>query len=146
MRLSILLVAAHFAVLGCGSSGSAAGWSGLARQKSTAAGGRRVFDRQERRSHYCCSVLAFGGSPSSRAAERELDATEAAAAAAAAAGVLVFTFEDFYQTLADVACLVYPREANDKGGDRSGRAMHRLLLEGVLPLAADSRTRVWSPR
>ena len=84
MRLSILLVAAHFAVLGCGSSGSAAGWSGLARQKSTAAGGRRVFDRQERRSHYCCSVLAFGGSPSSRAAERKLDATEAAAAAAAA--------------------------------------------------------------
>lgn len=64
----------------------------------------------------------------------------------AAAGVLVFTFEDFYQTLADVACLVYPREANDEGGDRSGRAMHRLLLEGVFPLAADSRTRVWSPR
>lgn len=64
----------------------------------------------------------------------------------AAAGVLVFSFEDFYQTLADVACLVYPREANYEGGASSGRAMHRLLLEGVLPLAADSRTRVWSPR
>ena len=41
-----------------------------------------MFDRQGRRSHYCCSVLAFGGSPSSRASERNLDATEAAAAAA----------------------------------------------------------------
>lgn len=63
-----------------------------------------------------------------------------------AAGVLEFSFEDFYQTLADIACLVYPREANNEGGDRSGRAMHRLLLEGVLPLAAGSKPRVWSPR
>ena len=62
-----------------------------------------------------------------------------------AAGVLVFSFEDFYQTLADVASFVYPHEAND-GVARSGRALHRLLKEGVLPLANDSKTRVWSTR
>ncbi len=48
-----------------------------------------------------------------------------------------FAFETFYRILADVAGLVYPRE---------GRAMHRLLLEGVLPLATDTEPRLWSPR
>lgn len=48
-----------------------------------------------------------------------------------------FAFETFYRILADVADLVYPSE---------GRAMHRLLLEGVLPLAADTEPRLWSPR
>lgn len=49
----------------------------------------------------------------------------------------VFSFEAFYGILADVATLTYPRE---------GKAMHRLLLEGVLPLAADNEPRIWSPR
>eukprot|EP00752_Nemacystus_decipiens_P006805 g6108.t3 len=49
----------------------------------------------------------------------------------------VFSFEAFYRVLADVATLVYPRE---------GKAMRRLLLEGVLPLAADNEPRMWSPR
>lgn len=64
------------------------------------------------------------------------------------AGGGVFSFEDFYQTLADIACLVFPHEANDQdeSGARSGRAMQMLLLEGVIPLAADSKPRVWSPR
>lgn len=49
----------------------------------------------------------------------------------------VFSFEIFYRILADIATLVYPREE---------KAMHRLLLEGVLPLAADNEPRIWSPR
>lgn len=76
-----MLVAAHCAALGRGSSGSAAGWGGLARQKSTATGGRRVFSRRGPHSDCCCSVLAFGSSPSSRGAERKLEAIEAASAA-----------------------------------------------------------------
>lgn len=47
------------------------------------------------------------------------------------------SFEAFYRILSQVASLVYPLE---------GRAMHRLLMEGVLPLAADSEPRRWSPR
>lgn len=47
------------------------------------------------------------------------------------------SFEAFYRILADVATLMYPHE---------GKAMHRLLLEGALPLAADNEARVWSPR
>ena len=49
----------------------------------------------------------------------------------------VFSFEAFYRVLAGVAILVYPRE---------GKAMQRLLLEGVLPLAADNEPRIWSSR
>lgn len=49
----------------------------------------------------------------------------------------VFSFEAFYRVLADIATLVYPPE---------GKAMQRLLLEGVLPLAADNESRTWSPR
>lgn len=49
----------------------------------------------------------------------------------------VFSFETFYRILADIAMLIYPRE---------GKAMKKLLLEGVLPLAADSAPRIWSPR
>eukprot|EP00903_Cladosiphon_okamuranus_P010738 g10149.t1 len=46
------------------------------------------------------------------------------------------SFETFYRILADIATLVYPCE---------GKAMQRLLLEGVLPLAADKGPRTWSP-
>lgn len=58
-----------------------------------------------------------------------------------------FSFEDFYQTLTDVAGLVYPSEAQEeRRRAKPGRAMHRLLTEGVLPLAADNQPRRWSPR
>ncbi|CAN0160666.1 unnamed protein product, partial [Ectocarpus sp. 6 AP-2014] len=58
-----------------------------------------------------------------------------------------FSFEDFYQTLADVAGVVYPREAQEeRRRAKPGRAMHRLLTEGVLPLAEDIQPRHWSPR
>lgn len=58
-----------------------------------------------------------------------------------------FSFEDFYQILADVAGLVYPREAQEeRRRAKPGRAMHRLLTEGVLPLAEDNQPRHWSPR
>ncbi|CBJ27628.1 hypothetical protein Esi_0079_0072 [Ectocarpus siliculosus] len=58
-----------------------------------------------------------------------------------------FSFEDFYQTLADVAGLVYPREAQEeRRRAKPGRAMYRLLTEGVLPLAEDNQPRHWSPR
>ncbi|CAM9157004.1 unnamed protein product, partial [Hapterophycus canaliculatus] len=57
------------------------------------------------------------------------------------------SFEDLYRILATIASLVYPRDAEDKRqGARRGRAMQRLLIEGVLPLAADNRPRRWSPR
>ncbi|CAM9652199.1 unnamed protein product [Pylaiella littoralis] len=48
-----------------------------------------------------------------------------------------FSFEAFYRILSQVASLVYPLER---------RAMYRLLMEGVLPLAADSEPRRWLPR
>ncbi|CAM9751072.1 unnamed protein product [Ectocarpus sp. 12 AP-2014] len=58
-----------------------------------------------------------------------------------------FSFEDFYQILADVAGLVYPREAQEETQrTKPGRAMHRLLTEDVLPLAEDNQPRRWSPR
>ncbi|CAM9482410.1 unnamed protein product, partial [Ectocarpus fasciculatus] len=61
-------------------------------------------------------------------------------------GDVSFTFEDFYQILADVAGLVYPREAQEeRRRAKAGRAMHRLLTEGVLPLAEDNHPRRWSP-
>lgn len=56
------------------------------------------------------------------------------------------SFEDFYRILADIAALVYPHDAREENRARSGRAMHKLLSEGVLPLAADTEPRVWSPR
>ncbi|CAN0510576.1 unnamed protein product [Ectocarpus sp. 12 AP-2014] len=57
------------------------------------------------------------------------------------------SFEDFYQILADVAGLVYPREAQEeRRRAKPGRAMHRMLTEGVLPLAEDNQPRRWSPR
>lgn len=48
-----------------------------------------------------------------------------------------FSFEAFYRILSQVASLVYPLER---------RATQRLLVEGVLPLAADSEPRRWLPR
>ncbi|CAB1106495.1 unnamed protein product [Ectocarpus sp. CCAP 1310/34] len=58
-----------------------------------------------------------------------------------------FSFEDFYQILADVAGLVYSIEAHEeRQRAKPGRAMHRLLTEGVLPLAEDNQPRRWSPR
>ncbi|CAM9184617.1 unnamed protein product [Ectocarpus sp. 4 AP-2014] len=58
-----------------------------------------------------------------------------------------FSFEAFYQILADVAGLVYPRKAQEERQHaKPGRAMHRLLTEGVLPLAEDNQPRRWSPR
>lgn len=62
------------------------------------------------------------------------------------AGGGVLSFEDFYQTLVDIACLIYPNKANDQSGARSGRAMQTLLVEGAIPLAADNKPRVWFPR
>lgn len=60
----------------------------------------------------------------------------------------VFSFEEFYGVLADIAAVVYPRgmEELEEEGVRSRRAMHRLLVEGVLPLADDPVPRLWSPR
>lgn len=49
----------------------------------------------------------------------------------------VLSFEAFYRILADIATLIYPHER---------KAMQRLLLEGVLPLAATCKPRMWSPR
>lgn len=48
------------------------------------------------------------------------------------------SFEVFYKILSKVASLVYPLDER--------RAMHRLLMEGVLPLAADSEPRRWLHR
>lgn len=56
------------------------------------------------------------------------------------------SFEDFYGVLADIAAFVYPRDAKEEACARPGQSLHRLLLEGVLPLAADMEPRLWSPR
>lgn len=62
-------------------------------------------------------------------------------------GSVTFSFEDLYRSLATIATLVYPRATErERESARPGRAMHRLLMEGVLPLAADNQPRQWSPR
>lgn len=60
----------------------------------------------------------------------------------------MFSFEEFYGVLSDIAAVVYPRdmEEQQREGSQPTRAMHRLLAEGVLPLAGDPVPRLWAPR
>lgn len=55
----------------------------------------------------------------------------------------ILTFEDFYGILADIAAVVYPHDAAEPCHSRSERAMHRLLLGGVFPLASERTPRAW---
>ncbi|CAM9262703.1 unnamed protein product, partial [Scytosiphon promiscuus] len=60
---------------------------------------------------------------------------------------VTFSFEDLYRMLTTIAHHVYPHGAeNGRADTRPGWAMHKLLIEGVLPLAADNQPRQWSPR
>lgn len=60
----------------------------------------------------------------------------------------ILSFEEFYGVLSDIAAVVYPRdmEEQQREGVQPTRAMHRLLAEGVLPLAEDPVPRSWAPR
>lgn len=59
---------------------------------------------------------------------------------------VIVSFEDLYHILVEIATLVYPLDTLETDGSRSPRAMQRLLLEGVFPIASEVAPRLWSPR